>query len=361
MKKVLFLIITSVMLLGLIMKGAFGFFSDAELSAGSTFAGWVPIEWIQTLQSHFAAGALSNVDIIYYPGDVRLATTDGHNYLYAFRGDDKKDFWGYDIAADSWSSLADAPDKVKEGGALTHDGNNYIYALQGKDKKKLWRYDIVANSWSSLADAPDKVRYGGALAYDGNNYLYAFRGDDKKDFWGYDIAADSWSSLADAPDKVKEGGALTHDGNNYIYALQGKDKKKLWRYDIVANSWSSLADAPDKVRYGGALAFVPGSSYYVTSGTIASQVLDTEISGARWSGLSWSETLQSGTDITLEVRASDTQFAKSDVTPSWTAVGGTSPVESGLPGGRYMQWRATLTTSESDNSPVLRDVTINYY
>jgi hypothetical protein len=104
------------------------------------------------------------------------------------------------------------------------------------------------------------------------------------------------------------------------------------------------------------------SSGYVSVGTLASKVFDTGVASATWNGLSWDETLTTGTDITFEVRASDTPFAKD--TPSgtlpWIPIGGTSPVISGLPSGRYMQWQATLTTSDPNNTPTLHEV-IFYY
>ena len=106
------------------------------------------------------------------------------------------------------------------------------------------------------------------------------------------------------------------------------------------------------------ITYSPG---YYTSGTIASQVLDTGVTGARWDALFWDETLQTNTDITFEVRASDTQFLKDAATPSWTSVGGTSPLTSGLPSGRYMQWRATLTTSDPSKTPTLHEVRVYYY
>ncbi len=87
----------------------------------------------------------------------------------------------------------------------------------------------AVGAWTSMANAPEKVKWGGALAYDGTNYIYAFRGDDEKDFWRYSISGNSWEPLTDAPDKVKEGGALAY-ANGYVYALQGKDQKSFWRY-----------------------------------------------------------------------------------------------------------------------------------
>jgi hypothetical protein len=100
---------------------------------------------------------------------------------------------------------------------------------------------------------------------------------------------------------------------------------------------------------------------YVSSGTLASQVRDTGVALARWDALFWDETLQSNTDITFEVRASDTLFAKDAATPFWIPVGGTSPVILGLPSGRYMQWRATLTTSDTTKTPTSREVRVYHY
>ncbi len=102
------------------------------------------------------------------------------------------------------------------------------------------------------------------------------------------------------------------------------------------------------------------SAGYTSWGTIASQVMDTGVAGATWDLLSWDETLPAGTDITFEVRASDTLFAAGDPMPAWTSVGGTSPVLSGLPTGRYKQWRATLTTSNSNYTPILHEVRVWY-
>jgi hypothetical protein len=100
---------------------------------------------------------------------------------------------------------------------------------------------------------------------------------------------------------------------------------------------------------------------YVSTGTIASQVLNTGVAGARWDALFWDETLESGTNITFHVRASNTSFAQDAGSPSWISVGETSPVTSGLPSGRYMQWQATLTTSDTSQTPTLHEVRVYHY
>jgi len=104
-----------------------------------------------------------------------------------------------------------------------------------------------------------------------------------------------------------------------------------------------------------------GPSIYFDSGNITSQVLDTDIPGAVCNVLSWDETIPVGTDITFEVRASEGIFLEDAVDPAWISVGSMYPVVSGLPTGRYMQWRATLTTSNTAVTPILHEVRVYYY
>jgi hypothetical protein len=102
------------------------------------------------------------------------------------------------------------------------------------------------------------------------------------------------------------------------------------------------------------------SLQFGNSGTIASAVFDTGKSGTVWNDLKWIETIPSGTDINFAVRASNTPFTKGSATPAWTPVGGTSPISIGSISGRYLQWRATLTTTDTSKTPTLREVTVTY-
>ncbi len=102
------------------------------------------------------------------------------------------------------------------------------------------------------------------------------------------------------------------------------------------------------------------SGIYVSNGSIASEVWDTGSADMAWRELSWQETLHGSTDITFEVRAGNTAFNKEDAAPAWISIGSSSPVTSGLPDGRYMQWRATLTSNSHFVTPVLHAVTAKY-
>ena len=378
-----------------------GSFVDSETSLANAFQAWTSSQWLQTTQVDFEAGIPSQADTRSSPGDVGLARDnhifafqggsanfwgygvpanswtsmtgtpnvvgpggalayDGSRYIYAFRGNTSTTFWRYDTTLNTWATLANAPANVDTGGALAHDGVRYIYAFRGNNQTAFWRYDTVLNSWAVRATALARVGTGGSLAYDGSRYIYAFRGNTSTTFWRYDTTLNTWATRANAPAAVGAGGALAYDSLGYVYGFGGNGTAAFWRYDIPGNSWMSVANAPASVANGGALAFVAASTY-VDSATTASQVRDAGVAGARWDGLFWDETIQLNTDMTFEVRASDTLFAQGDAAPVWTLVGGTSPVTSGLPTGRYMQWRATLTTSDASVTPVLHEVRLYHY
>ena len=157
-------------------------------------------------------------------------------------------------------------------------------------------------------------------------------------------------------------------------ALGNSDPNSITWFDFTsATSWTpaTLNDGSFQVRIwylnNGAfgqisLDYLPVRvTYRIPSGTIASQVVDTTRTGSTWDAIFWDEMQLENTDITLEVRASDTIFLQDDNILPWVVVGGTSPVTSGLPSGRYKQWRATLTTSDASITPTLNEIRVYYH
>ncbi|MFC2011472.1 fibronectin type III domain-containing protein, partial [Chloroflexota bacterium] len=164
------------------------------------------------------------------------------------------------------------------------------------------------------------------------------------------------------------GGSDSHSHNNQTVTLStvtgtasnGKNTQAIFASDththtVDVTSFSTPNSLPPYVNV------VFAKALYYPSGTIASQVFDTSYDTSEWPELAWDETLPSSTDNTFEVRASDTAFLKTDATPSWTSVGSTSPVTTGLPSGRYKQWRAILTPDGSRvSTPTLQEVRVYY-
>jgi fibronectin type 3 domain-containing protein len=122
-------------------------------------------------------------------------------------------------------------------------------------------------------------------------------------------------------------------------------------HTVDVTSYDSVSNLPPYIDV------IFAKAIYYTSGSIASQVEDTGYEGSEWAELQWDAFLPTGTDITFEVRASDTSFAVDDAVILWLSVGDVSPVMSGLPSGRYKQWRAILTPDGTyTDTPVLQEV-----
>ena len=400
-----------VLILVVISLSSFGstraYYTPRQVTGPHFISTWQSYLWNQTTQADFQAGVPVNVNISSISGSVILdnqttapsiyATTGsstnflvytisnntwaarantpasvgagggvryiGLGNISAIRGSNTNVLWVYNISSNSWSVKAVTPNNVNTGGSLSdYIGSGNISALRGAATTAFWIYNISTNAWSVKANAPGNVGAGGALAYDNRNYVYAFNGTNTRNFWRYNVSGNSWSALANIPGNVGDGGSLASDKGNYIYAFNGTTTASFWRYDIINNNWSdtAVANPPVNVGAGGSLTYIAGSSGYKNAGTIASPVFDTGNTGKRWDALQWDNAIIAGTNITFEVRASDTIFAMSDSTPLWTAAGWPSPVSSGLPSGRYFQWRATLSTSDPSKTPVLSEVRVWY-
>ncbi|MDY6834349.1 MAG: DUF2341 domain-containing protein, partial [Chloroflexota bacterium] len=162
---------------------------------------------------------------------------------------------------------------------------------------------------------------------------------------GFDTSSVSISSVTTDYDQIRIKGSLSTTDTSETPSIQD------WTVSYYYRKYTSTEPTTSNGTEEG---------YYYASGTLASKVYDTYLTGATWTRLSWDEVLASGTDITFEVRASDTVFLKNAASPSWNSVGGTSPVDSSLPSGRYKQWRATLTNTDPAETPTLEEVMILY-
>lgn len=98
---------------------------------------------------------------------------------------------------------------------------------------------------------------------------------------------------------------------------------------------------------------------YAKQGQVSGPVIDTGAQGTTWSRLEWGSALPAGTALTMQVRAAAVPFSATATAPAWQDSNET-PVTSGLPSGRYIQWRATSTTTNSANTPALLNVTVRY-
>jgi hypothetical protein len=135
----------------------------------------------------------------------------------------------------------------------------------------------------------------------------------------------------------------------------------IWVQTTKTDFQQGLRSQVDIATISGDVLLSRNGNKYRTPGTMTSQVLDTGRAGTKIDLLNWSQILPPSTSITFEIRASDTQFSSNNKVIPWTLLGGTSPVSAGLPKGQYIQWRATLTTSNTSVSPDLQQVEVWYH
>lgn len=241
-----------------------------------------------------------------------LTFYDGH--LYAINGHDgltttdtSGELWDYDIAQDSWTRLADAPDVwgtvSGPGGSDIKSGNNgKLYALQANAQTGFWEYTIATNAWRDLAPVPDPVSASNShpMVYSDVSFdvsgtthceagcMYVFQGGGRL-FSRYDISFNQWyTAFADVPaglGSVTTGSAITLDtANDELYAFRGGNTEFM-KYTIGnPGTWDALTDDtanPERLATAGASLVYLDGYVYATVGAIP-QFGRYDIGNSRW-------------------------------------------------------------------------------
>jgi len=176
-------------------------------------------------------------------------------------------FARYDTITNLWTTLTSLPagspqENTGAGASVVYvSSQNKIYAFKGNNSRQFFAYDIGAGTWSpatgagSLALTPEGIGGGGSLVALGTD-LFAFSGNNSRNFWRYDATQatpGTWVTLTNPPPSgVTAGASLTTDGTN-IYATKGNLTKTFWKYTITNTpnpgdgTWSQLTDSPVRV------------------------------------------------------------------------------------------------------------------
>ncbi|HEX8974295.1 MAG TPA: LamG-like jellyroll fold domain-containing protein, partial [Patescibacteria group bacterium] len=318
---------------------------------------------------------------------------DGNGHIFASRGFDAGnyptvDFWKYDIASNTWTTMANMP-YTSGGPSGVYDGNGNIFVRLGANTNYFYKYNIALNTWSAMAPMPVNG-YNGVAAYDGNGNIFVSYGQDggnvtHDNFYKYNIAGNSWTTMANMPATGTSGGGATYDGLGNIfvsrsYSTGANSTADVWKYNIAGNSWTSMANFPEPVNSGvyaydknGYIFASPGwnntafattfyryniNNRYLSSGTYTSSVIDAGrkvISGT----LSFGSSVPANSSLTLDVRSGSTAVPDGTWTAWQTGIASGAAI-TGLPGNRYVQYRANFSNSVYYVTALLNDVTLNY-
>ena len=378
---------------------------DLENSTSNTLGAWTSTLWRQTTQADFNAGVLNNIDTSSSPGDVKLAineSTSPPTLVGNWSGETNFDTNGFNytpgvgsnrlvlvlVTAESDSFPVANINQVRLGGqVLTAIGSadGVVVGSAGSWHNLIWFGYLNETGIGNMSGNALTITWDRTPTNSPPIMVQAatYQNVDQTT----PIAA-SASNTNTSASSIQAGNVSVGMDDRLVYVTvcaQPSDHTAPTGYteqieqDGPAGSHSNASVQRDATTassenptaswsgtnrlaiISAVLNAAPGGSSYSSPGTIASKVLDTGVAGAKWNALFWDETLQASTDITFGVRASDTSFTKDAATPVWLVINANSPVTSGLPSGRYKQWRAALTTSDTSKTLALHEVRVYYY
>ena len=116
-------------------------------------------------------------------------------------------------------------------------------------------FTACAQSWSSTANIPERVRAGNTAAYskNGNTYLFVVSGRNQNEaitskLQRYDLGNNTWTTMANHPTGLLGGATAVLNDSLYVIGgvvnPPGSGSNKVYRYNIEANTWSQAANFP---------------------------------------------------------------------------------------------------------------------
>lgn len=309
--------------------------------------------------------------------------TDGD--IYVSQGGNSYGFYKYSISANEWTTLTAAPATLGVGSSMVRGGSeDSIYVTRGITTNGFYKYSISGNSWTALTNIPATIGAGSRMIRNGSdNDIYLVRGAAGAGFYKYSISGNSWTTLASTPTSQGAGAALLRNGSDgEIYLLRGGGFNNFYKYSISGNSWATLAPSLENISNGGGavrlgdeiyvitgygsgsiMRYIINQSAYYPSGTYVSGPVDTGQVNPAWANVSWNAT-DNGQSVSMKVRsAAQSNMSGAD---DWGSCSNISNGESLASGGcvhvghRYLQYKATLSTSNTKITPSLDDITLGF-
>ncbi len=310
------------------------------------------------------------------------------DYIYWLTGNGSRSLWRYSIGANSWTQLADAPAALYNGGTRS-GSDNYIYVSQGALNGGFYRYNITTGVWDTRNNetaGEGEILVRNAL----NDEIYSLPANNNI-FKKYIVSTNTWTPLTVLPVNITVttdahiiGDQMIRNGaDNDIYVLVGNYSQAFYKYSISGNSWTAMNSAPSGINPGSSISrngsdndiyvghggnttafskFVLNALVYSASGTFTSGVMDIGLNTAGWGNLSWTQS--NGQTITIKVRsANNISMTGATAFASCTNITNGAALSTGgciTTGHRYVQYQATLSTSNTSLTPLLDSVSIGY-
>ncbi|HVG57782.1 MAG TPA: hypothetical protein VNA24_04460 [Hyalangium sp.] len=196
---------------------------------------------------------------------INYGTQSQRDRLYALQGGGSTSVWDYDVASNAWTTIAQVPEPVGDGGGIASPNigqEGTLELIAGGGSTRVHRLDVASGTWSTLGAAPAPVLAGGSIFNLFNSCDYAFTGGGSTAFFSTGTLCTSAGSLAATPAPVMAGAGVTAAPGlggvqaDWVFATRGGGTTDFWRYSISADSWSAMAATPGPISVGGAIVEV---------------------------------------------------------------------------------------------------------
>jgi N-acetylneuraminic acid mutarotase len=212
--------------------------------------------------------------------------------IYAFAGygpggDDwfLRDVQVYDPALDRWELKTERPSRrytfmseVVSNRVVVLGGHGPVGNVKKADewepKTDVEVYDVAEDTWTTMAPAPDGISSAASCALDGK--IYVFGGEFNNLTSVYDLARDEWTR-GTAPPLAREGHSCVRVGDKFLLFggtganfrgtpvnLRGTILDRVEQYDPANDTWTTLDPMPSANHWFGAAAL--GNSVYLVGG-----------------------------------------------------------------------------------------------
>ncbi len=330
----------------------------------------------------------------YFTNAVRVATNGTSTNItssYALKSDGSVWSWGsntYGQLGDGTTNSRNVPGPVSVLGvgsgvidiaaaaadayALKSDGS--VWAWGSNNSNQLG--DGTATDTLVPIQVPTLGPGSGVIAIaSGITTAYALKSDGSVWAWGSNTQAQAGSGSAtysvSPPSQVVNlgpGSGVVTIGASYKSAFAVKSDGSMWAWGNntvsvgqlgIGDGTANPRSTPVRVGVSGNY-FDAGHISYATSGIYTSGVVDLGIVPQSLSTLGFNATLPASTSITMVARAGDSTNTADGSWTSWSSNISNGGSISALAPHRYVQYKATLTTTDDIVTPSLEDVTFNY-
>lgn len=311
------------------------------------------------------------------------------------------DLWAYYPTNDTWVQKRSRPQKGFGHAAVWDTQNNQMLVFGGRNStyettNDTWAYYPSNDTWEKKANGGLPLLYHTAVWDATGNRMLVFGGEawngtgysSVNDTWAYHPLNDSWVRMAGGATPRLDHAAAWDDQSGQMLVFGGsKNEAKpetnlsdLWGYSPSLDSWTYRGDAPtarwghtavwdnrsgQMVVFGGRSWNGTGShflndtvSYHseqVLNGTFTQDVITLPSIPSPLGPLNYSVIGPPGTSVSVSLRASTDNSTWS----AWENISsGAAPRTT--PPGRYIQWRASLSTADNTTTPRLSSLSLRY-